>query len=87
MLRSLYERLTTRLTQKEAVLESLYAEEAKYESVSSFELNTGEASQRVTRRRLDEVRKEIRGLEAEIDQLYRRINGTNAIRHVIQRNA
>jgi len=86
MLYSVYEDLVSELAHKEAVKDILYAQELEYSKVRSFELNTGEASQRVTQRGLDEVRREIGIIEKEIKQLRRRINGTNAIRHIIQRN-
>lgn len=87
MLLSTKTRLEARITQRESVLAALYAEETNFDPIKSFELDTGEASQRVTRRSLRELREEITFLEAELEALYRRLNGLGIVRTLAIRRA
>jgi len=70
------ERWQASLDRIEALLEVLYTsyEEAITGSQKSYSLNTAGGSQRVERRSLAELKKEIESLEAEADQLWRRLN-------------
>lgn len=87
MFLSQYNRIVAKISRKEAALALAYD---TYDSlvdskVSSFELDTGEADQRVTNRKLSDVAKAITALEAEIELEYRKLRGTANVRSLLCR--
>lgn len=72
-------RIQTQITSKEAqlaVANDAYLSALKNAEAQSYKFDSGEGQQSVTRRRPKEIGEEVRRLEAEIDRLYRRLNGT-----------
>ena len=53
--------------------------EALATDVQSYSFDSGEGKQSTTRRKISEIQQTIRSLEAELDRLYRRINGTGIV--------
>ena len=84
---SCYNRLVERVGRKETQLESLYDAYDKLvaREISSFELNTGEADQRVVFKKSEDVQKAIDKLEKDIDHIYRTLQGQNLMRFTTNR--
>lgn len=87
MLLSTKTELTERLARKKAALSKLedLLDSDATEIGQSFEIDTGEASQRVTKKDPDKILRIIDRLEKQIALIQRRLNGTNAIRFVTNR--
>lgn len=84
---SRYNRLAERVARKEAQLDLLYDVQDKLTNreISSFELNTGEADQRVVFKKAGDVQDIINRLEKEIDHIYRSLQGQNLMRFTTNR--
>lgn len=85
--RTHYNRLVERLSQKEALLEKAYEtyDSLLEQQISSFEFDSGEADQRVTMRKIQDHANAITKLEAEIDLIARKLNGTANVRSLLCR--
>lgn len=79
--------LEARLARKETSLENAYTtyDALKDGTVAAFELDTGEAKQRITKKNINKLADHIDRLEKQIDQINRSLNGCNAIRFVANR--
>lgn len=73
------ERLQSRLASKETYLDQLYTARDNFDEVESYSFDSGEGRQQTKFRSISEVAKEITKVEAEIDRLYREIEGTNIV--------
>lgn len=70
-------KLRTEIQTKEAILDALNAALlAGADEVGSYRLDTGEGSQQTKYRSLDELLRAISHMEATVESLYRRLNGT-----------
>lgn len=80
-------RLQARLARKEAQLELLYdaVDKMVAREISSFELNTGEADQKIVFKSPEAIRKFTTSLENEIDHIYRTLQSQNFIRFTTNR--
>ena len=80
-------RIKKRIAAKEAALTALDAAylEASTE-IKEYRFDSGEGSQRVAYRNLDDLRNQISALEAEIDALYRKLSGTGVVNMSLRRN-
>lgn len=72
-------RLQARLTSKQTYLEQLYTARENFDEVESYSFDSGEGRQQTKFRSISEVVKEITKIEAEIERLYREIEGTNIV--------
>ena len=74
-------RILSQIATKEAQLTAANTAltEALGTDVQSYSFDSGEGKQSTTRRKLKELQDAVRGLEAELDRLYRRINGSGLV--------
>lgn len=82
-------RITAQIATKEAQLaaaNAAYLDALTNAEVSSYKLDTGEGSQMVSRRNPTQLQKVINQLEAEIERLYRRLNGSGLCNMNLRRN-
>lgn len=83
-------RLQSQITAKEAQLAALnasYTAALENVEVSGYKLETGEGAQSASRRKPEEIYRSIRSLEADLDRLYRRLEGTGVVNFNLRRRS
>lgn len=79
--------LKARLAKKKAQLEKLEAtyDELIQDGTESYKFDSGEGSQQAKKRKLSEIKDQIDELEAEIDNIYRRLSKTGLTNVTLRR--
>jgi multidrug resistance efflux pump len=85
---SRYKQLTSSLVTKQALLDKANeALSSALTEVESYRLDTGEGSQSVTYRKIEELTKTIAALEAQIESITKKLYGTGLISFNLRRKS